>query len=205
VSVPSVIAEAADLRTLLPAVVAAAEAAGRLLAAEFARPGGPRGEGSHAEIDQEIEVGLRDRLFALLPARWLGEETGADPRPGGTDCWIVDPNDGTSAFLAGHRGSAVCIALLRGGVPALGVVHAPLSPDRGADTIAWAEGMDHLLRNGQPVAPQLAQGALDPGSIVFLSHSAPEWPIGNGRAVTPARFGNGAEQLLVVAVPDSKG
>lgn len=187
-SVPNAIAEATDLCTLLPAVVAAAEAAGRLLAAEFARPGGPRGAGSHAEIDREIEVGLRDRLLALLPARWLGEETGADPGPGGANCWIVDPIDGTSAFLAGHRGSAVCIALLRGGVPALGVVHAPLSPDCGPDTIAWAEGMDHLLRNGQPVAPQLAQGALNPGSIVFLSHSAPEWPVGNGRAVAPARF-----------------
>lgn len=185
---PNVMAEATDLRILLPAVVAAAEAAGRLLAAEFARPGGPRGAGSHADIDREIEVGLRDELLELLPARWLGEEAGADLGPGGADCWVVDPNDGTSAFLAGHRGSAVCIALLRGGVPALGVVHAPLSPDRGPDTIAWAEGMDHLLRNGRPVAPRLARGALGPGSIVFLSQAAPEWPIGNGLAVAPARF-----------------
>lgn len=187
-TVSNVMAEATDLRILLPAVVAAAEAAGRLLAAEFARPGGPRGAGSHADIDREIEVGLRDELLELLPARWLGEETGADLGPGGADCWVVDPNDGTSAFLAGHRGSAVCIALLRGGVPVLGVVHAPLSPDRGPDTIAWAEGMAHLLRNGQPVAPRLARGALGPGSIVFLSQAAPEWPIGNGLAVAPARF-----------------
>jgi hypothetical protein len=50
-------------------VVAAAEAAGRLLAAEFARPGGPRGAGRHADIDHEIEVGLRQRLLELLPAR----------------------------------------------------------------------------------------------------------------------------------------
>jgi ADP-ribosylglycohydrolase/fructose-1,6-bisphosphatase/inositol monophosphatase family enzyme len=181
-------AEAPDLRLLLPAVVAAAEAAGRLLAAEFARPGGPRGADSHADIDREIEVGLRQRLLELLPARWLGEETGADPGPGGAECWVVDPNDGTSAFLAGHRGSAVCIALLRGGVPVLGVVHAPMSPDRGPDTIAWAEGMDHLLRNGERVAPRLAGGALGPGSVVFLSQAAPEWPIGNGLAVAPARF-----------------
>lgn len=187
-SAPNVMAEATDLRTLLPAVVAAAEAAGRLLAAEFARPGGPRGAGSHADIDREIEVRLRDGLLELLPARWLGEETGADLGPGGAYCWVVDPNDGTSAFLAGHRGSAVCIALLRGGVPVLGVVHAPLSPDRGPDTVAWAEGMDHLLRNGQPVAPRLARGALGPGSIVLLSQAAPEWPIGNGLAVAPARF-----------------
>lgn len=187
-TVPNAIPETNEFCVLLPAVVAAAEAAGRLLAAEFVRPGGPRGAGSHAEIDHEIEIDLRGRLLSLLPARWLGEETGADPGPGGMDCWLVDPNDGTSSFLAGHRGSAVCVALLRGGVPVLGVVHAPLSPDRGPDTIAWAEGMDHLLRNGQPVAPRLAHGALGPDGIVFLSQAAPEWPIGNGLAVAPARF-----------------
>jgi ADP-ribosylglycohydrolase len=48
--------------------------------------------------------------------------------------------------------------------------------------------MDQLLRNGQPVAPRLAQGELGPGSIVFLSQAAAEWPIGNGHAVAPARF-----------------
>ena len=136
------------LPPLLPVVIAAAEEAGRLLAAEFARPDGPRGGGGHADVDDEIETLLRERLLTLLPARWRGEETGALVGPGGPWCWLVDPHDGTSAFLAGARGSAVSIALLRDRVPVLGVVHAPLSPDRGVDTIAWAEGADHLLRNG---------------------------------------------------------
>jgi 3'-phosphoadenosine 5'-phosphosulfate (PAPS) 3'-phosphatase len=59
---------------------------------------------------------------------------------------VVDPHDGTSASLAGERGSSVSIALLRDGVPVLGVVHAPRSPDRGPDTI------DHLPRNGTLIA-----------------------------------------------------
>jgi ADP-ribosyl-[dinitrogen reductase] hydrolase len=103
-------------------------------------------------------------------------------------CWLVDPHDGTSAFLAGERGSSVSIALLRDGVPVLGVVHAPLSPDRGSDTIAWAEGLDHLLRNGTPIARMLADATLSVGAIVFVSQAAPEWPVGNARAVSPARF-----------------
>lgn len=178
----------ADLPRLLPPVIAMAEGAGRLLAAEFARPGGPRGAGSHAHVDDEIEVMLREQLLALLPARWLGEETGEKAGPGGAWCWLVDPHDGTSAFLDGHRGSAVSIALLHEGVPVLGVVHAPLSPDRGADTIAWAEGLDRLMRNGAQVTPCLAKGALSAGAIVFVSQAAPEWPIGNAQAVAPARF-----------------
>jgi len=177
-----------DLPGLLSPAIAAAETAGRMLAAEFARRGGPRGGGRHAEVDAEIEVMLREQLLALLPARWLGEETGEQAGPGGGFCWLVDPHDGTSAFLDGHRGSAVSIALLHNGVPVLGVVHSPLSPDRGADTIAWAEGLDHLLRNGARVTPGLASCELSAGAIVFLSHTAAEWPPGYGQAVAPARF-----------------
>jgi ADP-ribosylglycohydrolase/fructose-1,6-bisphosphatase/inositol monophosphatase family enzyme len=177
-----------DLTVLLDAVVAAAEAAGRRIAAEFARPQGPRGHGSHADIDDEVEAELRARLLALLPARWRGEETGVAAGPGGPYCWLVDPNDGTSTFLKGGQGSAVAIALLRDGVPILGVVHAPRAPDRGADTIAWAEGRDHLLRNGAPVTPARADRALAAGDVVLLSPAAAEWPVGNARAVAPARF-----------------
>jgi ADP-ribosylglycohydrolase/fructose-1,6-bisphosphatase/inositol monophosphatase family enzyme len=177
-----------DLSALLGAVIAAAEAAGRRIVAEFARPDGPRGASGHADIDDEIEAELRGGLLALLPARWRGEETGALVGPGGPYCWLVDPHDGTSSFLAGAPGSAVSIALLRDGMPVLGVVHAPLSPDRGADTIAWAEGLDHLLRNGAPIAPKLVDRELSGGDIVLLSQAAAEWPVGNARVMAPARF-----------------
>lgn len=177
-----------NLKNMLSSVTAAAEAAGAALASEFARPGGPRGRGSHADIDDEIETTLRARLLELLPARWKGEETGAREGPGGPYCWLIDPHDGTSSFLAGERGSAVSVALLRDGVPVLGVVHAPLSPDRGHDTIAWAEGLPHLLRNGVPVVPALADGGMSSGAIVFLSPAARDYPVGHALAVAPARF-----------------
>jgi ADP-ribosyl-[dinitrogen reductase] hydrolase len=75
-----------NLHSLLQPVLAAAEAAGRTLAAEFARPSGSRGHGSHADVDDEIEAVLRKQLFELLPARWLGEETGAREGAGGPYC-----------------------------------------------------------------------------------------------------------------------
>jgi fructose-1,6-bisphosphatase/inositol monophosphatase family enzyme len=177
-----------DLARLLPFVIEVAEAAGRRVAAEFIRPGGPRGRGDHADVDEEIELVLRPQLLERLPARWLGEETGGLAGPGGPYCWLVDPHDGTGAFLRGERGSAVSIGLLRDGIPVLGVVHAPLSPDRGSDTIAWAAGLDQVLRNGMPVTATLADATLSAGAIVFVSQAAPEWPVGNARAVAPARF-----------------
>ena len=173
---------------LLPAVIRATEAAGLRLLAEFARPDGPRGAGSHADVDAEIEHELRTTLTTLLPeADWVGEETGR--RTGGRSglCWLVDPHDGTADFLAGHRGTALSVALLRDGVPVLGVVHAPTPPDRGADTIAWAEGMGHLLRNGVALPRRGSDPGLAPGGIVFVSRAASAWPLGNGRAVLPAR------------------
>lgn len=177
-----------NLGSLLQHVIAAAEVAGEMLATEFRLPAGPRGQGGHADVDEEIEVELRKQLLALLPARWRGEETGTHVGGGGPYCWLVDPNDGTRAFLKGERGSAVSIALLRNGGPVLGVVHAPMAPDRGSDTIAWADGLDHLLRNGTPISKTLADAKLSPGAIVFVSQAAPEWPVGNARAVAPARF-----------------
>ncbi|WP_431303338.1 inositol monophosphatase family protein [Sediminicoccus sp. BL-A-41-H5] len=177
-----------QLPRFLPAVIALAEQAGRMLAAEFTRALGPRGAGGHAPVDDAIEAMLRPALLTLLPAAWRGEETGVAPGPGNGFCWLVDPQDGTSAFLAGQRGSAVSIALLQEGRPVLGVVHAPLPPDRGPDTIAWAGGLEHLLRDGAPCRHRLAGTRLSAGDVVLMAPAAARFPLGNGRALYPARF-----------------
>jgi hypothetical protein len=119
-------------------------------------------------------------------------------------CWLVDPHGGTRAFLEGQRGTAVSVALLRQGVPVLGVVYAPLSPDRGPDLIAWAEGLDGIWRNGQVTPVSLAQRRLEPGAIVFLNHAAAQQPLRFGRAVAPARVAAGEGVTAVsLGAPDS--
>ena len=159
-----------------------------MLAAEFRRSPRPRGHGDKAEIDREIEVVLRDELLSILRCRFVGEETGTVADLDERFCWLVDPHDGTSAFLEGHRGSAVSIALLGDGAPVLGVVYAPLSPDRGPDLIAWMSGMDHLLRNGARVRVDLTTRELRPGALVFLNHRASSRPLGSAQVVAPGRF-----------------
>lgn len=172
---------------LLTKVVALVEQAGEQLLREWQREGGPRGRGDTAAVDSEIEQFLREGLGALLAADFWGEETG-HRLTGHAFCWVVDPHDGTSDFLRGLPGSSISVALLHKQVPVLGVVHAPISPDRGSDCIAWAEGMPGLLRNGQPLPVNLADATLTSDSIVWLSAAASRKPEVNIELCAPARF-----------------
>src|SRR2546428_8248062 len=169
-------------------VIAAVEDEAERLIAEFHRPEGPRGRRGHCEVDKEIEERLRARLQAIIPCEFAGEETGmsSGTQPGWT--WLVDPHDGTFEFMAGRRGSAISVALLRGSLPVLGVVCSPMSPDRGRDTIAWAEGAPAILRNGQPVKSDLSQRALAAGEFVWATASSALKPIPWSLAVAPSRY-----------------
>jgi ADP-ribosylglycohydrolase/fructose-1,6-bisphosphatase/inositol monophosphatase family enzyme len=173
---------------ILAGVVRAVEAEGERLRAEFLRPEGPRGSERKAPVDTEIETRLRTALQALVPCAFSGEETGTTPGPRAGWAWLVDPHDGTSDFLKGHRGSSISVGLVHDGVPVLGVVHCPTSPDRGRDTFAWAEGCGPMQRNGAPVERQLDGRRLQAGEFVWTSSSAARRPATYSRAVRPARF-----------------
>ncbi|MDP3255273.1 MAG: 3'(2'),5'-bisphosphate nucleotidase CysQ [Bosea sp. (in: a-proteobacteria)] len=81
------------------------------------------------EADIGVDTFLRIRLSVLLPeAAWLSEETVDDSqRLSRRFVWVVDPIDGTRAYMSGSPDWAVCVALLDEGEPVLGVVHAPAS------------------------------------------------------------------------------
>ena len=165
---------------------------------ERARPGGRRGMGESAPVDAEIELALRTTLLAAWPARFVGEELGVLPCPAHASpeqqrtCWVVDPHDGTRDFLRGLGGSSVSVALLDDGDPVLGVVYAPMPPDRGPDLIAWANGAGPVRRNGIPVdhalGLALADQKLAPGSQVLLSNSATQRAEASAALVAPASF-----------------
>ena len=175
------------LPMLLDAAISCAREAGALLRQEFHAPTGPRGAGQSAEVDAEIESFLRQQLLAAFPCGWLGEEGRA--LPGSTNStWVVDPHDGTGAFLAGRRGSSVSIALVHGGRPVLGVVYAFAFPDDHGDMIAWAEGEGPVRRNGEQIKQGLEGRDLGSYEIVALSYVASQLPEANGRLVQPARF-----------------
>ncbi|MDX3806955.1 3'(2'),5'-bisphosphate nucleotidase CysQ [Bosea thiooxidans] len=106
------------------------------------------------EADIGVDTFLRVRLSALLPeAAWLSEETVDDAqRLSHRFVWVVDPIDGTRAYMSGSPDWAVCVALLDEGAPILGVVHAPAS----AATYTAVVGAG-ARRNGEPIRSSALQ------------------------------------------------
>ena len=77
------------------------------------------------EADRAIERQLRDRIEARYPGHGiLGEEYG---RRAGTEPleWIIDPIDGTRAFVAGLPTWGMLLGLSEDGAPRLGAMHQP--------------------------------------------------------------------------------
>jgi myo-inositol-1(or 4)-monophosphatase len=94
-----------------------------------------------SEADIAVNDLLRERLAQLLPgAGWLSEET-EDHLPGRPQeaTWIVDPIDGTRAFISGRPDWTISVALVEHGRPTLAALYAPISEEmflaaRGAGT-----------------------------------------------------------------------
>jgi myo-inositol-1(or 4)-monophosphatase len=78
-----------------------------------------------SEADFAVDAMLHKALTSGRPDYgWLSEETADDPaRLGRSHVWIVDPIDGTSAFLAGTPLWTIAAALVDGDQPVLGVVY----------------------------------------------------------------------------------
>jgi myo-inositol-1(or 4)-monophosphatase len=150
-----------ELQTLLIPAVAAAQAAGELLADYFRRIDASQIDSKSSAVDlvsiadREAEALLREYLARAMPsAGFIGEES-APPAPGTFETtWVVDPLDGTSNYLAGLPIWAVSIALCDHHLlPQLGVVHAPLlgrtwTTVRGGG--AWCAGQRLAVRQTPP-------------------------------------------------------
>ena len=94
--------------------------------------------------DREAEAAIRRLLAEHRPDDGvIGEEYGED-RPDERRVWVLDPIDGTRAFVAGRPLFGTLIALLEDGVPVLGMIDQCIAGDR------WVAGVDQpTLLNGR--------------------------------------------------------
>jgi myo-inositol-1(or 4)-monophosphatase len=115
-------------------LIEAACAAGRIALAHFtagkrtpARIDYKGGGSPVTEADLAVDAFLKTELSGAFPdAGWLSEESEDDAaRLGRSRLLVVDPIDGTRAFIDGDPRWSVSIALVVAGRPAAGVVHAP--------------------------------------------------------------------------------
>jgi myo-inositol-1(or 4)-monophosphatase len=131
---------------------AAAREAGEVALARVGDHGAVRekpGLGPVSEVDLAVDRLLAERLLAARPGYgWLSEESedGA-ARLSAARVFVVDPIDGTRAFLAGERAWAISIAVVEAGRPIAGLVHMPAL----GRTYAAAVGSG-ARRDGAPIA-----------------------------------------------------
>lgn len=80
-----------------------------------------------SEADFAVDELLKERLLSLLDdAGWLSEETADSPgRLGRRQVFIVDPIDGTRAFIKGDPRWGLSLALTEDGVPVQAVLFMP--------------------------------------------------------------------------------
>ncbi|GAB4587361.1 inositol monophosphatase family protein [Nocardia sp. IFM 10818] len=114
------------------------------------------------ELDLELERTLSARLHERTGFPVHGEEFGGPQLATGT-AWVLDPIDGTFNYSAGHLLSGMLLALVRDGVPVLGLTWLPGLNQRYA---AVADGPLYL--NGQQMRP-LERGKLSDSMIGFGS------------------------------------
>ena len=90
-----------------------------------------KGEDKSPVTEADIAVNdlLHQQLTALCPgAGWLSEETAEIPSST-TLMWIVDPIDGTRAFISGRADWAISVALVEDGRPLVAALYAPVSEE----------------------------------------------------------------------------
>jgi myo-inositol-1(or 4)-monophosphatase len=100
-----------------------------------------------SEADLAVDAMLRKRLSTIHDAGWLSEETEDDPaRLQRADVWVVDPIDGTRAYLAGLPDWVVSAALVHAGRPIVAAVYAPVTDELFLSTAGGG-----ATRNGAPI------------------------------------------------------
>ena len=131
-------------------MVAAAQKAGRKLIRDFGEveqlqvsQKGPADFVSAA--DKRSEKILHEELSKARPNyNFLMEESGTIPGLDKSNCWIIDPLDGTTNFLHGISHFSISIGLERDNDIYAGVIHCPIT-----DHTFWAEKGKGAFLNSQ--------------------------------------------------------
>lgn len=137
----------------LALLVEAADEAGRIARHYWRQQPKVWDKGGELGPVSEADLAVNDALArALLGARpgygWLSEETPDDPpaRRAAIRSFILDPIDGTRAFIEGQEGFSHAIAVVEDGQPIAAVVHLPVL---GLTYTATSDGAAML--NGAPM------------------------------------------------------
>ncbi|MBV9550331.1 MAG: 3'(2'),5'-bisphosphate nucleotidase CysQ [Alphaproteobacteria bacterium] len=166
-----------DLAADLALLEAACRAGGAIARRHFeqgCKSWSKQGGSPVTEADLEVDTHLKSVLTAARPDYgWLSEESADDrTRLVHDTLFIVDPIDGTIAFLKGRPHFTICAAVVRQGMPVAGVVFNPM-----LDHLYKASSDGGAFRNGDPIHVSTARGLVGCamlGDRAMLTR--PPWP-----------------------------
>lgn len=164
------------------------------------------------EIDLAVNQSLKETLIGARPDYgWLSEESTDDKtRLGKKYVWVVDPIDGTRAYIKGNPDFSISVALLENNVPVLGITFAP-----ALDKFYEAAKQSGCFLNGEKVEVRKAKDLKgmrlqsDPGYIGNTPrwhHPWPEMSVSKYQsfALRLAAFAAGEADAVLAARPKSE-
>jgi histidinol-phosphatase len=152
--------------------------------------------------DREAETAIREALAAAYPAHGIvGEEFG-EFRGESDYCWILDPIDGTRAFILGQPLWGTLIGLTKAGVPLLGLMDQPFTRERfwsGEKEAFYRHDGDTRIMRTRP-CPSIAEAAVAATSPdMFAGEEAMRFER-LSRAVRLRRFGGDCYNYCLLAL-----
>ena len=120
---------------------------------------------------------MRAVLGERFPGHGVIGEEGGEQAGGGRFRWVLDPIDGTRAFITGRPVFGTLVALLDGGTPVLGLIDQPITGER------WigVAGRRTVFRGRYGAAGCRACGALAEAELsctspaIFTPEQRPRW------------------------------
>jgi len=163
--------ESSDLRLLIDAARAAGEIALRYWRRSPESWEKDAGAGPVSEADLAVNRMLMAELRAARPDHgWLSEETpDSSERLGADRVFVVDPIDGTRAFIDGTPDFAHSLALVERGRVIAAVVHLPAQ-----DRLYSAEARGGARVNGAPITASAKAQAQDATLLTARPNLAPD-------------------------------
>ncbi|MBX3028302.1 histidinol-phosphatase [bacterium] len=131
--------------------------------------GGARGYDPVTEVDRGIETLLREALQARFPEHAIvGEEHGRSGPADARASWIIDPIDGTRAFISGSPEWGTLVGLRIDGRPAAGWAEIPYLGER----FAGVGGEGWFSRGGERRRLRARSDATLADAILRCTHPA---------------------------------
>lgn len=110
-----------------------ADAAGRILIPCFESELTVESKADNSPVtraDREAEEAMRGLIEQNFPDHAIYGEEGGQKKTISEYTWVLDPIDGTKAFIAGRKEWGTLIALCADGVPILGILDQPVTKER---------------------------------------------------------------------------